>query len=203
MSQSPQPRLVIPSLGGIYERLSPYMEPLLRFVAGAMLIPHGCQKLFGMFGGGGLSGTAVFMEKSGYSPGMLWAIVVGCTETFGGILLAVGLLTRPAAAAITIELIRHCSDHSTGLDRNKRTSGSLACDRPGLSHPRRRPVFDRPDNWPRILNLLRKSLPLCLERDCSAANPAGSRSADRGPGKGQTCIAATTDTPARNAAIQV
>jgi putative oxidoreductase len=105
MSQSPQPRLVIPSLGGIYERLSPYMEPLLRFVAGAMLIPHGCQKLFGMFGGGGLSGTAVFMEKSGYSPGMLWAIVVGCTETFGGILLAVGLLTRPAAAAITIELI--------------------------------------------------------------------------------------------------
>lgn len=105
MSQSSQPRLIIPGLGGIYEGLSPYMEPLLRFVAGAMLIPHGCQKLFGMFGGGGLAGTAAFMEKSGYSPGMLWAIVVGCTELFGGILLGTGLLTRPAAAAITIELI--------------------------------------------------------------------------------------------------
>ncbi|MFB9264297.1 DoxX family protein [Bradyrhizobium erythrophlei] len=81
------------------------MEPLLRFVAGAMLVPHGCQKLFAMFGGGGLAKTAVFMEKSGYSPGMLWAVVVGCTELFGGILLAIGLLTRPAAAAITIELI--------------------------------------------------------------------------------------------------
>jgi putative oxidoreductase len=105
MSQDSPARLIIPALGGIYEALSPYMEPLLRFVAGAMLVQHGCQKLFGMFGGGGLSRTAVFMEKSGYSPGMLWAIVVGCTELFGGILLAIGLLTRPAAAAITIELI--------------------------------------------------------------------------------------------------
>lgn len=105
MSQTSQPRLIIPAFGGIYEALSPYMEPLLRFVAGAMLIPHGCQKLFGMFSGGGLSGTAVFMDKAGYSPGMLWAVVVGCTELFGGILLAIGLLTRPVAAAITIELI--------------------------------------------------------------------------------------------------
>jgi putative oxidoreductase len=96
---------MIPALGGIYEKSSLYVEPLLRFVAGAMLVPHGCQKLFGMFGGGGLSGTAMFMDKAGYSPGMLWAAVVGCTELFGGILLAVGLLTRPAAAAITIEMI--------------------------------------------------------------------------------------------------
>jgi putative oxidoreductase len=58
-----------------------------------------------MFGGGGLAGTAAYMDKVGYSPGMLWGIVVGCTELFGGILLAIGLLTRPAAAAITIELI--------------------------------------------------------------------------------------------------
>ncbi len=105
MSQGSQPRLVFPALGGIYETLSPYMEPLLRFVAGAMLVPPGFQKLFGMFGGGGLAGTAAFMDKVGYSPGMLWAIIVGCTELFGGILLAIGLLTRPVAAAITIELI--------------------------------------------------------------------------------------------------
>lgn len=105
MSQDTQPRLIIPALGGIYEKLSPYMEPLLRFVAGVMLVPHGLQKLFGMFGGGGLSGTAVFMDKVGYSPGMFWGIVVGCTELFGGILLAIGLFTRPVAAAIAIELI--------------------------------------------------------------------------------------------------
>lgn len=105
MSQTAQSRLIIPGLGGLYDKLSPFMEPLLRFVTGAMLIPHGCQKLFGIFGGGGLSGTATFMDKAGYSPGMLWAAVVGCTELFGGIMLAIGLLTRPVAAAITIELI--------------------------------------------------------------------------------------------------
>ena len=105
MLRTTQFRPIVPALGGIYESLSPYMEPLLRFAAGAMLVPHGCQKLFGMFGGGGLAKTAAFMEKSGYSPGMLWAVVVGCTELFGGILLAIGLLTRPVAAAITIELI--------------------------------------------------------------------------------------------------
>ena len=105
MSQDSQPRLVFPALGGIYEKLSPYAEPLLRVVAGVLLIPHGLQKLFGMLGGGGLSGTAVFMDKAGYSPGMFWGIVVGCTETFGGILLAIGLLTRPVAAALVIELI--------------------------------------------------------------------------------------------------
>lgn len=105
MAQGSQPRLIIPALGGIYEKLYSCAEVMLRIVAGLMLIPHGCQKLFGMFGGAGLSGAAAFMEKSGYSPGMLWAAVVGCTELFGGILLAIGLLTRPVAAAITIEMI--------------------------------------------------------------------------------------------------
>lgn len=105
MSASSQTRLMIPALGKMYDRFSPYMEPILRFVSGVMLIPHGCQKLFGMFGGSGLSGTAIFMEKSGYSPGMLWALVVGCTEVVGGVLLAIGLLTRPVAVIIAIELV--------------------------------------------------------------------------------------------------
>lgn len=105
MSQGSQPRLIIPAFGGVYEKLYFCMEVMLRVVAGLMLIPHGCQKLFGMFGGGGLSGTAVFMDKAGYSPGMLWAVVVGSTELLGGILLTIGLLTRPVAAAITIEMI--------------------------------------------------------------------------------------------------
>ena len=89
MSQDAQPRLLHDSGARrhLSERSSLYVEPLLRFVAGAMLVPHGCQKLFGMFGGGGSSGTAVFMDKVGYSPGMLWGTVVGCTELFGGILL--------------------------------------------------------------------------------------------------------------------
>jgi putative oxidoreductase len=105
MEDQTRTRNVIPALSGLYQALSPWMEPLLRFIAGAMLVPHGCQKLFGMFGGGGLSGTAQFMDRVGYHPGMLWAYVVGLNEVIAGVLLAIGLLTRPAAAAVAIQML--------------------------------------------------------------------------------------------------
>lgn len=105
MADGAQTRNVIPALSSLYEALSPWMEPLLRFITGAMLVPHGCQKLFGMFGGGGLAGTAQFMERVGYHPGALWAYVVGLNELFAGALLAIGLLTRPAAAAVAIQML--------------------------------------------------------------------------------------------------
>ena len=105
MADQTRTRNVIPALSGLYQALSPWMEPLLRFIAGAMLVPHGCQKLFGIFGGGGLAGTAQFMDRVGYHPGMLWTYVVGLNEVIAGTLLAIGLLTRPAAAAVTIQML--------------------------------------------------------------------------------------------------
>jgi putative oxidoreductase len=105
MADQTRTRNLIPPLSGLYQALFPWIEPLLRFVAGAMLVPHGCQKLFGMFGGGGLAGTAQFMDRVGYHPGTLWAYVVGLNEVIAGALLAIGLLTRPAAAAVTIQML--------------------------------------------------------------------------------------------------
>jgi putative oxidoreductase len=105
MADGAQTRNFIPALSSLYEALSPWMEPLLRFITGAMLVPHGCQKLFGMFGGGGLAGTAQFMDRVGYHPGALWAYVVGLNELIAGALLAIGLLTRPAAAAVAIQML--------------------------------------------------------------------------------------------------
>ena len=64
MADQTRTRNVIPALSGLYQALSPWMEPLLRFIAGAMLVPHGCQKLFGIFGGGGLVGTAQTWTES-------------------------------------------------------------------------------------------------------------------------------------------
>ena len=66
-------------------------------------MPHGAGKLFGWFGGRGLDGTAQgFAQHLGLEPGMLWAVVVGATEFFGGLFLAIGFLTRPAAVGVTI-----------------------------------------------------------------------------------------------------
>jgi putative oxidoreductase len=94
---------IIPALAGIYEKTSRLGEPLVRATAGVLLMPHGAQKLFGWFGGYGIEGTGgYFAEKLGLVPGVFWAGLVGGTEFFGGLLLALGLLTRPSAAAITI-----------------------------------------------------------------------------------------------------
>ena len=99
------PRLFIPALGGLYSGLSDFAQAAMRIALGGILWAHGMQKLFGAFGGLGISGNAAFFEKVGYSPGIFWGTLVGCTEFIGGILLVLGLFTRPAAAAVVIFMI--------------------------------------------------------------------------------------------------
>ncbi|PWK34575.1 DoxX family protein [Pseudomonas sp. B21-040] len=74
----------------------------IRIVVGIIFAAHGAQKLFGMFGGYGIAGTAQYMESVGLAPGHLMAILAGGTEFFGGLALIIGLLTRPAALGLTI-----------------------------------------------------------------------------------------------------
>jgi putative oxidoreductase len=73
----------------------------IRIVVGIIFAAHGAQKLFGMFGGYGIAGTAQYMESLGLAPGHLMAILAGGTEFFGGLALIIGLLTRPAALGLT------------------------------------------------------------------------------------------------------
>ena len=92
-----RPRRIIPPLGAVYDALSPLALPMIRIAAGLLLLPHGCQKLFGWFGGQGMEGTARFFASVGFEPGYLWALLVALTEFVGGLCLALGLLTRPAS----------------------------------------------------------------------------------------------------------
>lgn len=73
---------------------------ILRVSVGALFVGHGTQKLFGWFGGHGIEGTAGFMRSLGYRSGRAAAVLAGLAETFGGLFLAMGLLTPLAAAAI-------------------------------------------------------------------------------------------------------
>ena len=93
---SREPNRIIPPLGGIYDALSGSSYPLIRFICGNSLIPHGYGKLFG----GGLQGAADFFAKVGIEPALPLATFIGILEFFGGILLAVGLLTRPVAVLV-------------------------------------------------------------------------------------------------------
>ena len=73
---------------------------ILRLVIGLTLAAHGTQKLLGWFGGGGIAGTGTIFEQLGFRPGRLHATLAGLAETAGGLLLAVGLFTPLAAAAV-------------------------------------------------------------------------------------------------------
>lgn len=73
---------------------------ILRLVVGLTMAAHGAQKAFGSFGGYGLQGTGGWLESLGFRPGAMHARVVAAAELVGGLMLAVGLLTPFAAAAI-------------------------------------------------------------------------------------------------------
>jgi len=101
-----------PSLLPVINSIEYLAWPLVRVVTGLLLIPHGAQKLFGWFGGYGLAATGQFFEESlGLSPGVLMAGLAGAVEFFGGILLVLGLLTRPAALGVAILMAVAMSTH--------------------------------------------------------------------------------------------
>ncbi|MGZ9931639.1 DoxX family protein [Streptomyces sp. NC-S4] len=74
---------------------------LLRLVVGLSMAGHGTMKLFGWFGGPGLTATGKGFTMAGYPAGDAMAVIAGLAETLGGLGLALGLLTPLAGAALT------------------------------------------------------------------------------------------------------
>lgn len=89
----------------VFATRASYGLTVLRIFVGIICVAHGGQKLFGLFGGYGLSGTAQYMESLGLTPGYLMAMLSGGTEFFGGLALIIGLLARPAAALLAVMLL--------------------------------------------------------------------------------------------------
>ncbi|MCH1919006.1 DoxX family protein [Shewanella sp. A3A] len=82
-----------------------YAPLLLRVPVGLILMAHGSQKLFGLFGGYGLAATGQWMESIGITPGELMAFLAGSGEFFGGLFLLLGLLIRPAALVVAFTML--------------------------------------------------------------------------------------------------
>lgn len=92
-------RLIISALGGFYAGFAPIAETLLRVIAGFALVTHGYGKILNPLG------QIEMVERLGFVPGELWSPLLSITEFFGGLFLAFGFLTRPAALGITIVLL--------------------------------------------------------------------------------------------------
>jgi putative oxidoreductase len=97
LSDMTAPRPMVPAFTGIYDAFEPLALPLLRFVLGMILVPHGCQKLFGWFGGMGFEKFTELFDKLGWHPAVFWLSLVAATEFLGGLMLAFCFLTRFAA----------------------------------------------------------------------------------------------------------
>lgn len=82
--------------GGRPSALHSFTWDLLRIGAGLLFMEHGAQKLLGWFGGMGDGATAPLFSMMG---------LAGVLELFGGLLIVLGLFTRPVAAILVLEML--------------------------------------------------------------------------------------------------
>ena len=94
MADHSEVRKFIPALAW-YRPFEPFAYALIRVGTGAILVPHGVDRLF-------YSGSRA--ELGGFL-GSLPASAVGAFELVGGVLIILGLLTRPVALLFAIEWI--------------------------------------------------------------------------------------------------
>ncbi|WP_079188893.1 DoxX family protein [Streptomyces kebangsaanensis] len=97
---------------------------LIRLTFGLLMAAHGAQKVFGLFGGGGLTATGKAFSALGYHPGKLFAVIGGLSELLGGLGLALGLLT-PLAAAVLIGMMINAMATVTGAHGLWETDGGV------------------------------------------------------------------------------
>jgi putative oxidoreductase len=97
---TPDARLLIPDLGKFYRGLSPYSYSFMRFSTGAVLVPHGVQKVLYVpviqFSGN--------IAGQGFPAPLLLTYLTFFTELVAAACLALGLFTRIAALMIWIEM---------------------------------------------------------------------------------------------------
>ena len=94
-------RLIFPGLAGLYESGAPYAYAFMRFATGAVLVPHGLQKILYQ----PVGRYAEIIGSKGMPLAELLAYVMYFTESVAAICLAIGLFTRAAAVMIWIEMV--------------------------------------------------------------------------------------------------
>lgn len=86
---------------------------IARVILGLVILPHGLQKAFGMFGGYGFEGTMGFFTGSLHIP-YVFALLAIAAELLGGLGLIVGLLGRVAAFGVaSVMVVAVLTTHAT------------------------------------------------------------------------------------------
>jgi putative oxidoreductase len=101
MAAEGEARLIFPGLAGFYQRFSPYSYGFMRFATGAILLPHGIQKVLTV----PISRFAPNIAAKGLPFAEALAYLTYFAESVAAACLAIGLFTRIAAAVIGIEML--------------------------------------------------------------------------------------------------
>jgi putative oxidoreductase len=94
-------RLFLPFLARFYRTLEPCAYAAMRISSGAMMATFGYAKLFV----GGIGRDIAEFQHLGLEPAAPLAYFTSGLEFFGGLMIAVGFLTRPIAALFVGELL--------------------------------------------------------------------------------------------------
>jgi len=78
---------------------------LIRLMVGAVFIYHGCQLLFGAWGGPGLDGFAGYLETIGVPYSHTSALLSALAEFVGGISLVTGAFLRLMAIPLVFNMV--------------------------------------------------------------------------------------------------
>lgn len=76
---------------------------IARLALGIVILPHGLQKLLGMFGGYGFSATLDFLSGMGIPKMIGFLIILG--ESFGALFLILGLIGRISAFGVLLIML--------------------------------------------------------------------------------------------------
>jgi putative oxidoreductase len=90
-------------MGSILKTDQDFAVFIARIAIGFVMLPHGLQKLLGMFGGAGFTGTVDYFVGSGIPYIVAVLIILG--ESLGAIGLIFGFLSRICAAGIAIIML--------------------------------------------------------------------------------------------------
>ncbi len=147
MADMTAPRHYVPAFAGIYSAFEPFALPALRIVLGLTLVPHGCQKLFGWFGGAGFDKfTEIFGQDRVLSRRVLGdggRADGNCGRPYAGLRVPDALCRRR-----DLDLHDQCGvgDLRQGIFLDAGRFGIFAADRDGragLPDQRRRTLFRR------------------------------------------------------------
>lgn len=96
---NPPERMILPVMGPFYNRIA---QPLgwvgFRLLIGLLLVREGWPKLMSPFA------QVAFVENLHFYPGWFWSPLLAVMQVFGGLAIAFGFFTRPAALANTVML---------------------------------------------------------------------------------------------------